>query len=182
MILVWYIVIPFVISLIIIFIIGRCRADTQVIPYTFKDLDKRAAFERWHDHQIEQIKIASNTLFILATAGVAYSLTLLSASSQSLVTNNTGVIQFFTCSFAVSFLLGFLSIFNRLEDFRRTKQRHLLRDQSHNDPKLRSIYKTTRRLGAWTWGLIYAQGLFFVFGGVTILYFWITNYGNKLGT
>lgn len=181
MVLASYIVIPFLISLLLIYFIGQLSADAKEIPYTFKCSNKRAAFERWHDHQIEQIRGASSTLFVLATAGVGYSLSLLSASDQVLVTNNTRSIQLFTCSFAVSFLLGILSIFNRLEDFRRTKQRHRLRDESPNDPKLKPMYRTTRMLGVWTWGLLYAQGLFFIVGGVTILYFWISTYGKKLG-
>jgi hypothetical protein len=132
------------------------------------------------DHQIKQLGAASNTLFALASAGLRYSLSLLSESSKSLVANNTACIRLFTCAFAVSFLLGFLSIFNRLEDFRRSKERHKRRDESHDAAEVKTIYRTTRRIGAWTWGLLYAQALFFAFGGGTIIYFWIANYGKKL--
>jgi hypothetical protein len=156
-----YILVPFAISLLCIYFIGRYCADAQELPYTFKSSDKRAAFERWHDHQVEQLGASSNTLFVLASAGLGYSLALLSGSNQSLAENNTGSILLFTCAFAVSFLLGFLSIFNRLEDFRKTKQRHRLRDESPDDAELMTMYRTTRRIGAWTWGLLYAQGLFF---------------------
>jgi hypothetical protein len=51
-----YIVVPFAISLLCIYFIGRYCADAQKLPYTFKSSDKRAAFERWHDHQVEQLR------------------------------------------------------------------------------------------------------------------------------
>jgi hypothetical protein len=80
----------------------------------------------------------------------------------------------------VSFILGLLSIFSRLADFRLTTRRHKLRDEKPDDPKINTLYQRTRRIGAWTWGLFYSQIFSFALGGGTIIYFWTTNYAGKL--
>jgi len=178
----------FAASIITIYFVGRRAADSQKIPYTFTCSEKRAAFERWHDHQIKQLGDAANTLFTLATAGLAYSLALLSETNRALFRANAPCIRFFTGAFAVSFLLGFFSIFNRLEDYRKTKRRHRFRDEhpigsgQRNDAYTSTrnkLYLTTRRIGKWTWGLLYAQGFFFLIGSGAIIFFWIANYSAR---
>ena len=175
-----WILITFGLSLLLVYLTGRRRADAQQHPYTFKCSDKRAEFERWQDHLINQHGAASTTLFALASAGLGCSLSLLSDSSRPLLACNTASIRIFTCTFAVSFLFGFFSIFNRLEDYRNTMRRHKLRDENHNDPAVEMLYRTTRRMGEWTWGLLYAQGIFFIIASIMFIYFWLANYGNKL--
>ena len=87
--------------------------------------------------------------------------------------------------------LAALSIFNRLYDFRWTAKRHKLRDlrdvaksdtedYAKYDREAKALYKTTHRMGLWTWGLLNSQILFFFLGGVFITYFWIANYTGKL--
>jgi uncharacterized membrane protein YbhN (UPF0104 family) len=185
----FWILIPLVVCLIAIYLAGRCYADRQMNPYEFKCQKKREAFERWHDHQIEQLGTASNTLFALGSVAFGYSLTLLNDSNQSLVQNHSTSFLFFTSAFAVSFIFGLISIANRLEDFRRTKRRHKLRDMrdAEGDIKIKdgyakevkALYKTTHRIGAWTWCLLYSQVFFFLLGGGAIICFWIANYTDR---
>lgn len=187
-----WILIPLEVCLIVSYLAGRSCADRQVNPYKFKCPQKREAFERWHDHQIEQLGAASNTLFVLASAAFGYSLTLLSDSNKFLVHNHPVCFCLYTSAFAVSFMLGLISIGNRLEDFYRTKQRHKLRDMRDAEKsdkekakliqQAKALYKTTRRIGSWTWFILYCQGISFFLGGVTIIHFWIANYTYASGT
>jgi hypothetical protein len=186
-----WIFVPLLVCLIIIYLGGCCCADRHTKPYTFSCPKKHEAFQRWHDHQIEQFGAAGNTLFAVASAAFGYSLTLLSDSNQSLVRSHTICFELFTSAFAVSSILGIISILNRLFDFRLTARRHKLRDKrdaEKNDRKIKeehdreasALYKTTRRMGYWTWFLLYAQGLFFLLGGGLISYFWMANYAGSL--
>jgi hypothetical protein len=174
-------------SLIVTYRIARCDADLQAHPYQFKCHKKLAQFERWHDHQIEQLGTTSNTLFALASAAFGYSLTLLGDTNKSLVQNHTVCFDLFVSSFAVSLILGLFSIVVRLYDFRWTAKRHKLRDRRDAEEtdtnkkekdaeEVKKLYKKTRRMGFWTWNLLYCQGVFFLLGGMTISYFWIANY------
>jgi hypothetical protein len=185
----FWIAVPFGLSILIIYVAGRLSARSRPFPYSFVDPEKRKAFERWHDHQIKQMGHAANTLLTLAAAGFAYSLALLSGNSSISDGSHNLAIRMFTCAFAVSFLLGFFSIFNRLEDFKRTAGRHKFRDQHPYNPdqrldpysdKRKALYQTTRRLGAWTWYALYAQGLFFLIGSTGIIYFWMVSFADKL--
>jgi hypothetical protein len=105
-----WIFVPVVVCRIFICLTCSCCAERQTQPHEFSCTKKREAFERWHDHQIEQLGTASNTLFALASAAFGYSLTLLGDSNSSLVRNHTVCFLLFTSAFAVSLILGLLSI------------------------------------------------------------------------
>ncbi len=146
----------------------------------FKSDRNREAFNHWHDHQITQISTVSATVFALASAGLGYSLSLLSDEKASLLKSNVPTIRLFTGAFAVSFVAALLLVVNRLEDFRRTKNIVRLRDDDPNHPELKGRRRVVDRLERWTWILFYGQLITFGVGGVTIIVFFWANYGSKL--
>jgi uncharacterized membrane protein YhaH (DUF805 family) len=146
----------------------------------FKSDRNRDAFNRWHDHQINQITTVSATVFALASAGLGYSLSLLSDEKVTLLKANVPAIRLFTFAFAISFVAALLLVVNRLEDFRRTKNIVRLRDDDPQHPELESRRRVVNRFERWTWILFYVQFIAFIVGGATIIVFFWYNYGSKL--
>jgi len=146
----------------------------------FKSDHNRAAFNRWHDQQIGQLSRVSANVFTLASAGLAYSLSLLADDNTELLRRNLATVRLFSVLFACSFVCAMAFALNRLEDFRRTKNLIRLRDDDPNHPELPRRRRTLDRIGVATWVLFYLQFGSFCLGSLAILVFIWCNYASKL--
>ena len=142
----------------------------------FKSDKNREAFNRWRDHAIEQITSASSMMFGLASAGLAYSLTMLSLEKSQIIQRHLSTFRFFTWAFAISFIAAFLLVFNRLEGFRKTAEIVRARDardagESSNIQDVNDLREESGFIDAITWVLFYTQFLSFLAGGIGVIVF-----------
>ncbi|MEN3333380.1 MAG: hypothetical protein V7641_2745 [Blastocatellia bacterium] len=153
------------------------------IKKRFHNDRNRQAFNHWRDHAINQMTAASSMMFGLAGAGLAYSLTLLSAEKRLITDNNLPIFRLFTVAFALSFMTALFLIFNRLWGFRKTAEIVRARDAKEaNEPveltDVDDIREDSGFIDAMTWILFGFQFVSFVIGGAGVIYFMWRIYGT----
>jgi membrane protein implicated in regulation of membrane protease activity len=159
------------------------------IKRRFHNDRNRQAFNHWRDHAINQMTAASSMIFGLASAGLAYSLTLLSAEKQLVTKDNLWTLRVFTVAFAVSFVVAILLLFNRLWGFRKAAEivrardiKEALRDAKEAGDRVEvsevsDLREESGFIDGTTWLLFCLQVLSFVIGSVGIIYFMGNIYG-----
>ena len=141
--------------------------------------DNSERFVRWHQNLREHLTFLNNLILTLAVGTFGFLISLL--VNENFIPISCQKI-FFTlglCLIFLSILIGLLTSFSRLFDFRTTLQK-IKNDKSGNYFETKELKKLMDYYGKTTWKLFYGQVIFFFFGILNLVIAFLMIFKTKL--
>lgn len=138
-------------------------------------MDKEGSFIRWQKITIDQMSYIINLIIGLSVASIGYFLTYLINDQYSITSCRVVLLLISLLSIFISIVLGIYCVYNRLRDFRATKEAARLREKGEPNQKYIDLYN---KLGPISWQLFKIQIITFLLGtflGIIIIVFTIID-------
>lgn len=150
--------------------------------HIFKSDKNRESFQRWSDHRIEQLTVATSLMFAISSAALGYMLALLSDDKTPTDKIATWPFVLVVVAFLVSFIFGILVVFNRFVSFRQTCEIIKLRDKSTEPDSLEELKDENDETDSRTWMFLKIQFVSFLFGGAFFFLYSLTANWERVQT
>ncbi len=130
---------------------------------------------RWQKTRIDQLSHVNYLILTFSLAALGFAVSLLPDDKFDRVVGSLHSYRLSLLLFVLSIGLGIWCAINRLRDFRSTARRARLEYEGGNQCEVESLRFFTKKLGEWSWGILWCQIGFF---GAGILFFMLAIAGR----